>query len=434
MTFRTLVALFAFCSICVPQLLVEIPELSERVKTPDLFAVIAVPLALLLYASRCSPGKLQFTTFLTFAFAAVVIFVRILLDSNRELYLENLPHLARLFSILAPLFLVVAMPSDRKTLYRFTIGFGVLATGASIAIALLYHFGSTAFDAHQTFARQGGDLTHRLGGLPGESGAFAFNATVGIQLLLVGLAMAKLRKQYYLALWILFPLFIALVYHESLARISLLNSLVFFSVSLVGVNHSRFSSRFLLLMIVLVGSTTFLLLSAAGNPLADVEVERVNFSGSLDGLSSGRLSHWKVASEVWLDSPGYVLFGMGHRAPDFILDHPVENMVLFHLVNYGIIGTVLFGCLYASLAWPILRAGIRGDFGGGAFSAMLLSILVQWQVNDVNLYYQTFPCLLFFSAWYRSVLENEKKDIEEKRVVAHPVAEPPEQRQLSTSA
>ena len=353
----------------------------------------------------------------------MVVFGRIFVDSDRQLYKENLPHLARLFSIHAPLLLVVAMPNDRKTLKRCLLGFGLLATAVSVMIAVLYHFGSSAFDAHQTFQRQGGTLSHRLGGLTGESGAFAFNATLGIQLLLVGLAMTRSRKCFYFALWCVFPLFVALVYHESLARIALLNSVIFFLLSLVGVNHTRGSWRFLLLILIIVGSFGFVLLSAAGSPFLDVQVERVNFEGSLDRLSSGRVSHWQTGVETWLESPSYILFGMGHRAPDFVLGHPIENMLVFHLANYGIIGSTLFATLYFMVAWPVIRHGIRGEFAAGVFAAMLASVIVQWQVNDVNLYYQTFPVILFFAAWYSVVLRNEQTDAqpaserEKKRVL-----------------
>lgn len=405
---RALVAGFALLSICIPQWIIAVPGLGERIKTPDLFAVLTVAVVMLLCLARCtSMRKEQLAVCLVIGYAACVVFTRILFDSERWLYRENLPYLARLFSIHAPLLLIAVMPRDRQSLSRWLLGFGLLATMTSLVIAVLFHFGSTAFDAHQTFARQGGELTHRLGGLQGETGAYAFNATMGIQLLLVGLAMREMRKRFYLMLWIAFPLYVALIFHESLVRIALLNSLVFFFVAVVGVNHSRKSLRFVVLLLLLMCIGGSFMLSAAGNPLVDVNVDRVSFDGSLDQLSSGRWSHWVAASDAWLDDPTYVLFGMGHRASDFVLNHPVENLVVFHLANYGIVGSLLFAGLYGMLAWPVLRQGIRGDFACGVFSAILISVFMQWQVNDVNLYYQTFPCVLFFTAWYSSVLQQQ---------------------------
>ncbi|TWU60179.1 hypothetical protein Poly51_04540 [Rubripirellula tenax] len=406
MNYQTVVIAFTLLAIFVPQFVIAVPEFGDQIKTTDLFAVLSVPVAFFAFMNRRSMQLVQIVAIAVICFSATVVITNIFQSSDRRLYQENLPHLARLFSIHSLLFLVVAMPTDRQFLSRSLIAFGCLATFASVCIAVLYHFGSGAFDAHQTFERDGGASVHRLGGLVGESGAYAFNATMGFQLLLAGLAMVNKRRLYFIALWIVFPVLVALIYHESLVRISLLMSILFFLICVTVVNHSATALRGLLAVSILSVVTVVILMSAAGHPIGDIQIDRLEFDGDANRLSSGRVANWVEAADVWTSEPMWILFGMGHRASDFVLMHPIENMAVFHLVNYGLIGSALFLMLYGYIFAPIFKQALRGDFAGGVFSALILSVLVQWQVNDINLYFQTFPIVLFFSAWYSSNLRS----------------------------
>ncbi|MDA8744868.1 hypothetical protein N9N28_09580 [Rubripirellula amarantea] len=403
MNARLFAVIIAMIVACVPQVMVKVPYAPEQAKSTDFLALLALPVVLLMCRYRGYAKRIALVSLLAVGFAVTVMSLRMLLDDNRHLYLLDTPQLGRLFSIHVPLFLVAAMPLDRKWLTRCLIVFGALAVAVTLIIATLYHFGSTAFDAHQTFQRDGGELFHRLGGLQGETGAFAFNATIGIQILLAGLAMAGRKRLFWIGLWCVLPVYLAFIYHESLVRVSVLNTLVFFAFSVLGVNHSAAKSRFAMRGFVLLGAMLVLLLSVTEYPILDVEIERANMDGNLNQLSSGRVAHWIAGIEQTFDSPTYAIFGMGYRAPEFVLGHPVENFFVFHLATYGLLGSALFFALYGVLAWPTVRSALRGDFASGIFTAMMLAVVMQWQVNDVNLYYQTFPVLLFFSAWFASI-------------------------------
>ncbi|MDK8019661.1 hypothetical protein [Klebsiella michiganensis] len=111
---------------------------------------------------------------LVFIFYLLVSYLIMMLFGGVE-YQESSPYLIRMLSLYAPIFLVPYLGNDEKQFVKFGRVFVVISLIATVVIILLYISGWTGVSAHQTTEGDDGLKVNRLGGLPGESGAFAYN-------------------------------------------------------------------------------------------------------------------------------------------------------------------------------------------------------------------------------------------------------------------
>ena len=122
-------------------------------------------------------------------------------------------------------------------------------------------------------------------------------------------------------------------------------------------------------------------------------------SAGFNTLSSGRGYHWERAIELWTSDPMTMLFGVGNRMGGQLLGHAVENFVLFHLLDFGMLGAALFFAFLGVTLRPIASYSLRKNRAAQGMFVLWLAVLSQWMFNDLNTFYQTFPALMLLTVW-----------------------------------
>ncbi|HCD8032720.1 TPA: hypothetical protein ND652_004804, partial [Klebsiella aerogenes] len=111
---------------------------------------------------------------------------------------------------------------------------------------------------------------------------------------------------------------------------------------------------FLFLFTFLVCSTSLFFVSPDSLDLSKYRLSNVA-STDMNSVSSGRVSHWIDAVALYVESPFNVVFGVGHRMSVRFLGHAVENFFIQNLLDYGIVGTILFVIFLWFLLKPIIK-------------------------------------------------------------------------------
>ena len=338
---------------------------------------------------------------LVFIFYLLVSYLIMMLFGGVE-YQESSPYLIRMLSLYAPIFLVPYLGNDEKQFVKFGRVFVVISLIATVVIIILYISGWTGVSAHQTTEGDDGLKVNRLGGLPGESGAFAYNILfVFYMSLIVYLVAAKkwLIKivSFGLTLVVLF-----LSFKYSLARVIVICAGAVIVCGYFFTSMSLIKKYFLFLMTLLICSSAIFFVSPDSLDLSKYRLSNVA-STDMNSVSSGRVSHWIDAVTLYVESPFNIIFGVGHRMSVRFLGHAVENFFIQNLLDYGIVGTILF----IMFLWVLLKPIIKDSRAKNGISVAILlvftGIFLQWQFNDINTYYQTYPATLFFLSWWSQI-------------------------------
>lgn len=394
--------IIAFIVIIVPQIILK--PFGGDLSIVDIGAPLVIFFCAIRKRLNFPPSQLLLLLFIFYVFSSYFI---MMLFYEGE-YISSSPYLIRMISMYAPVFLVPYMKREPEEFYHFGRVFVVVSLVVTTVIVVLYAIGWGNFNAHQTTENTDGITVNRLGGLAGESGAFAYNVLfIFYMVVIVYFAAEKKRyKQIISFITVMFVLFISFKY--SLARVILIcaGAVMFFGYlfSPVSLVKKYFVLFFAFLLCVIV---SFYLTSSS----LDLSTYRLsNLSNTdLNSVSSGRVSHWMDAVALYTESPLNVIFGVGHRMSVRFLGHAVENFFIQNLLDYGVIGTTIFVIFIWSLLKPIIKDARTKNGVSIAVLIVFTGIFLQWQFNDINTYYQTYPATLFFLSWWSLVCREKIK-------------------------
>jgi len=393
--------MLAYFSLLVPQILIK--PLGGNISTIDMLAPLILAFCFLktkIHLNSVSKWLIVFIIYLLTSF-----FINAVTYGYSSLYLDRSTVLLRTVAIWGPLFLVPYLPADGFP--KAARWFAIISISATAFASAAYTIGYDGFNAHQTlqFAGTKG-LTQRLGGFVGETGNFAFTAFVGFAFAVVFLVSCenKFRKRIFYAVIAAISFYLAL--RGSVARVMILNVATLFTM----LYFSKFANGYVKLFTLFLGSFAVAFVSQNLEALSKFRALERLFSsntGSFNALSSGRGAHWVNSIELWTLDLSNLLFGVGNRMSGQILGHVVENVFIYHLVSYGVIGTIIFFIFFATLLAPILKYSLRKNPIAQGMFAIWFSVLIQWQFNDINHFYQTFPALILLTAWCGKWLKNQ---------------------------
>ena len=407
-------ALFLFLTLFIPSFVVSIPGLPDVARTSDfigLFCVIAYAWS----GGRVQRGEALLLLHLGGMF--VISYGALLALSGipefaGAIETTNMLYPIRNLFLYAPALLAFHLAVPRDMLARLGFRFTLLAVLFVLVMCGFYIAGSELFNAHQTLetaAKEGvwSRRIHRLGGIVGETGAFGFHAVLVFELMVFFAFLGGRMRLAYALLFLSLP-YVVFVYAQCQTRVSLANGLLFFAILVYSRDvMGRFQATFLTLFgAIAIG--VFLWQEFAQNAqLVSAYVTADNlllsrfaglFSGEGEGLdTSGRLEHWTEIVK-WIGvNP---IFGYGSRTLAIVLGYAMENFFLQGLADWG---AVVFGLFIAFLVW-LRRSLHMGDIpadgrfvaerrAGAALKAILVASFLQWQVNDINTFFQAFPML-----------------------------------------
>ena len=287
-----------------------------------------------------------------------------------------LAYCLRLLLITSPVLLSPRFFSIPVIHLRYLLIFALLF---NIIILVQYIDGSQLFVSNHTRIDEFGSYISRFGGLPLETGAFAFNSYLlfMFSLLLMKYANSNGVLRYTLPVAVIE---IALGYIASTARVIFLGPLIAFLFKF---------SRNVLFKVLFITVAVFIIAYAANNLTL----------GMFNELMSARIEHWFAAFDLISKNPSNILFGYGYHMGIFVLELPIVNFFLVNLIELGIFGTLLLIIFIMILLYPIYRSRVNNIdkfllyLWGGVF---LLSLF-----NDVNTYYQSVPLLLYITLYRR---------------------------------
>ncbi|WP_434028933.1 hypothetical protein [[Pseudomonas] boreopolis] len=384
-------------------------RLGEQLSIIDLLAPVVLLAAFIRRRLYLPSAAKLLIAFIAYFFA--IYGVRGIVTGENE-YWTQAPYLFRMLFILCPAFIGFYMPGDRRLLARALRVSSFLAILALTVILVAYAMGTTMFDATQTFDFAGdGQIMHRLGGLPGETGAFAFNALYVCEVALVALVFNSRRRVVGILLFIFVCGLLVAGLRYSLARVMILNFISFLMVVFL-FSRSSISKKILVFFVLIIGGVGLSQLTSLSSDYLSVVLER--FAGgasNINSLSSGRVSHWEDALVILGGDMSAVLFGIGNRMSNPFMGHVTENLFINVLLEYGVVGSVIFFSFLYKFLQPVVRSALRGDSMSVGFFSIWIATFVHWQINDVITYYQTFPVLLFVTAWLSRVISNDQTNI-----------------------
>jgi O-antigen ligase len=401
--------LAAFVVMAAPQIVFAVPGAPEQLKSTDLLGFGCLLLYALIRARRPLVGRRDEALLLAFmAWNMVAAFVGFLVMTATGIatlgeLIVQFGRQIRFALIYAPALLAFVLPLDQRGFARIGTLAMLVAVAMTLYVTLQYRNGDADYFAHQSLIDETGRYIKRLGGLTGETGAFSFNALVTYQLLAFFLALGGRRLMAQAAL-LAYPLFVGVVFYFAQARIGLAIGALFF---LLAIGMSGLFSRRALLLIALGAAAAIALAVWRVDPANSRLLLRLAglWSGEIADVTSGRLEHWGEALDLWILNP---FFGYGHGNSILILGHSVENLALQALVDYGLIGAALLGLLLIRIGGPLFsRSGAHGT-ANMLLAATAATTLLQWQVNDINTYNQTFPILAMVVVMQRRLLLAER--------------------------
>ena len=426
-----LFVLFFRLVVALPNFLLKQPglgaTLGDLLRTTD----IAAAFCLFAYAlvrtgpySRISPQEGLLLVFLFGSLLASAAFYSFIAMSPLyvgRMGLAELLYPLRHIFLFTPVLLALSLQVERRRLARLGLATFALSALFVVAMTLLYSSGGGWFEAKQSISLSfGGKRTlfmKRMGGIVGETGAYGFHSMFVWYGLIFFAFLSRLRTLGFVLLG-LTPLWLALVFVPSQTRIIIPACLVFLLAAIFNPALMRLRTAILVTLAgvgvfaMLIGLQGLMTLRLPVGGVALVRlVDLVSGHDSADSLTSGRLSHWIEILQLWLQNP---FFGYSYRSMNFLLEYPTENFFVHGLSEYGLILFSVF-CLFLVRLWLGVgrTARSRPELApaGAVLRAIMISSMVNWQVNDLNTYYQTFPMLLALIAlfinlrWTRSTAE-----------------------------
>ncbi|SDF96086.1 hypothetical protein SAMN04488117_10986 [Celeribacter baekdonensis] len=401
---------WCFAIISLPQIILK--PINSSLSTVDfvstlifLFLLVA---SLLKIPLRVDQTGRQLLVYLLYVFT-VFFFYAAYIDPYK--YLENVAYLIRTTAIFAPLLIIPYLSCDFEVADR-TIKISVaVALLSTFYIILAYAGGNEVYGAHQTFAFDGKRLVKRLGGLPGETGAFAFSVLVLVELAIVHFVLKTPRKFVSLCILASCLIVIFLAFKFSVARVLFINFGVFcgfiFLSRLTSWPQKIFSILGLVFAYILIQ-----LASLSGDMLNSLAggFSRISLEGGVSVATSGRFDHWVNTVSLLKSNVFYLLFGVGNRMGGTILGHATENLFLFSALEVGLFGSFLLIVLFSGILAPIFQAHRKNNIIATGYLAIWAGAFAHSLLNDIFTYYQAFPALLLSTAWMARILK--KNDAE----------------------
>jgi O-antigen ligase len=273
---------------------------------------------------------------------------------------------ARLWGTFAPALLLTTLGLAEGDLLRYVKAF--IAGGAVSLLAGIagFHLGWEFTAAHQTWDFGAGDLLPRAGGVFQESGAYGHLLASWCVLTLAFLPMFhSLRVRVLLcvlAVVITAPGLMICVSRSALVHLFAAGSLAVLLPSANG-RWRRIAAGVTVAATLAVTLTWCVpndtMLAGLRERVVEMYTGLSLASEVVDQVSSGRLTNWSMAFDVWLERP---LLGVGYKALIPLYGFPGDNTFLLALAETGMLGltalAVLFGgflCHGAAAPWEPLR-------------------------------------------------------------------------------
>lgn len=401
-----------FCLIfLIPQFIGSIPGLPEFARMSDFSSAAALSLYIFIRSLVQIPFSRAEVWLIAFIFGSLVVSVgavvvfSLLPKYSLKLDIEHALFPIRHLFLFSPALIAFIFVPNKFVFQKLGLTVAFVSVLFILFMSYMYSIGINKYDAHQGLSINEinrGFYFKRMGGIPGESGAYAFHAFFVWAFFLF---FVFLNRMWFIGYFLLAstPAWSLLIFTTSQSRIIVLTTIAFLISTLF--DRSLFKRRNGILIALFIGS---LLLGTFGAlEIFDIEIPinryvLMRFEGILAGnfeasqLSSGRVDNWIEVLGYWLYNP---LLGYGYRNAGSLLDVPAENFFVQGLAEYGII---VFGilCVFLFKIWKLLRAASPGNVpnsvaaSGGILRAFMVAAFVQWQVNDINTYWQTFPMML----------------------------------------
>jgi|TARA_B100002003_G_scaffold205199_1_gene198509 hypothetical protein len=415
--------LFFLLVLFTPHFLLKLPWLGETVgdmlRTTDIAAAFCLFAYALVRTGSTSRISRQEALLIVFLFgsllASAAFYTYIFMNPGyvgRVGATELLYPLRHIF-LFAPVLLALTLQTERQLLSRLGLATFVLSALFIVAMTALYSGGGGWFEAKQSISQSFGNVQtlymKRMGGIVGETGAYGFHSMFVWYGLIFFAFLSRLTALGYLLL-ALTPVWLVFVFVPSQTRIIIPACLVFLLAAMFNPVLMR---RRTAILVVLAGVAVLAALIGLQGiltmqiPIGGVALMRLVdlFSGasSADSLTSGRLDHWIEILHLWLQNP---FFGYSYRSMNFLLEYPTENFFVHGLSEYGLILFSLF-CLFLARLWIGVGRTVRSrpelTRAGAVLQAIMISAMVNWQVNDLNTYYQSFPMLLAMIALFMNL-------------------------------
>ena len=417
-------ALF-FLACGVPHFVISLPGGGDMARSTDFVAAACLALYAFVRTSAASRITSQEFLLLFFLFGTTMVSVAFYMIAFfvpawvARVGLEQMLYVLRHIFLFSPALLALALQTERRKMARWGLMIFALAAVFIIFMTVMYSR-SRWFQANQSITLSFGGLNmayyKRMGGLVGESGAYGFHAMFVWYGLIFFAYLSRLNRLAVILL-IATPVWLAFVYVPSQTRIILPACAVF----LLAMSLQRPIMRPTTAAFVIAGfCAAFAAIIASSMmggwnlPFGGAAFTRLSAlaSGGMDadGVTSGRLSHWAEIMPWVLQNP---LFGYGYRSTRFLVMVATENVFIQGMMEYGLI---LFSvmCLWIIRLWiSVGRTGReRPELAPAAATlrAIMLAAFVQWQFNDINTYYQTFPMLLAIIAMFTTLREERVRD------------------------
>lgn len=301
---------------------------------------------------------------------------------DNEVFGELALKCLRLTLILGPLVAsstVQLSPQQAASLLRFVAAGAVIGVGGSV---VAYMNGIDAVFAHQTLA-VGETRVNRLGGLVGETGAFAFYTLVGVgAVMMVGARTKRMVPAGLLAvgLWVASLNFTA-------ARVSLITVT---PLVLVLAWRMRYWGRSRWLIPIVFGAALVAVLVSLDTIVGSTVASRSLDVADGKSLTSGRSERWENLLSGFLANP---LIGRGYRSSELV--GTSENLLVQLLAEFGALGALVVAMSIQQIGKITYRAAARlGSVESAVVGALLGGMLLQWMVNDISTYHQAMPLAL----------------------------------------
>jgi O-antigen ligase len=362
---------------------------ANRIALTDVLLPIAA--ALILARIRLPLTELQWLLLLYPVVALVASLGVIGTGAEDTVFLKT----ARLWGTFAPALLLTTTNVDRGDLMRYVKAY--IAGGAvSLLIGVAgFCLGWEFTAAHQTWEFGGGEMLPRAGGVFQETGAFGhLLACWCVVTLLFAPMVTAGRTRVLLCTFAIVLTAVGLV--VNISRSTLLNLLVTAAVAVLLPSAGGRWKRIAVAaaaVAILAGTLTFFAPEAtAVAALRDRCVETYHglslAADVLDQTSSGRLSNWGLALDVWLQHP---LLGAGYKALITLYGSPGDGTFILALAETGMIG-----CLAVILLFGLfVRRGIALTLAGAPLGRVLLMIWAGQVAHALNFDVITFSGSMF---------------------------------------
>ncbi|HET8549919.1 MAG TPA: O-antigen ligase family protein [Bryobacteraceae bacterium] len=302
---------------------------------------------------------------------------------------------ARLWGTFAPALLLTTSEVDMADLRRYVKAWAA-GGGLSLMIGVAgFYLGWDFTAAHQTWGFNAGELLPRAGGVFQESGAYGhLLASWCVVTLLFAPTLTSRKRRVPLCASVAALTALGLVVNVS--RSAMLNLLVTAAVAVMlpatSSRRKRLAVAVCTVTVVAAALTFFAPEGTALGALRDRCVETYEglalAADVLDQTSSGRLSNWGLALDVWLERP---LFGAGYKTMIPLYGSPGDSTFILALAETGIAGGLALMLLFGLF----VRRGVAMTVANAPLGRVLLIIWAGQFAHSLNVDVITFSGSMF---------------------------------------